>query len=264
MTGLEYASLNINVATGFICAILGLLLYLNVGNSIGKITGLIGLGCGAIAFVLTLVYIIEAGIIFTQHVDGKHYDNFASRYSGVGVRIDSDGGFLKWDDSKKSYVCIFYKKDKEDSLYRRYSDYGNKYLNYNTDIQFAADKKNHKFLFGCQYVGGDPNTNFPLGTATSFYETCKLLDEGTNYPSNKEKIPYYSSSTLTEKEGDCDKILYIDSTSYTNYGNKNKYDKYVTTLVLGCFIMLLDIALALFGFLLFKEGNGSSGSVAIK
>jgi hypothetical protein len=30
-----------------------------------------------------------------------------------------------------------------------YSDYGNKYLNYNSDIQFAADKKNNKFLFGC-------------------------------------------------------------------------------------------------------------------
>lgn len=263
MTGLEYASLNINVATGFICAILGLLLYLNVGNSIGKITGLIGLGCGAIAFVLTLVYIIEAGIIFTQHVDGKYYKDFPTRYNGVGVRIDSDGAFLKWDDSKKSYVCIFYKKDKEDSLYRRYSDYGNKYLNYNTDIQFAADKKNYKFLFGCQY-GLDPHTSFRQGTATSFYETCKLLDEGTNFSNNKEKFIYKSSSTSTEKEGDCDKILYIDSTSYTNYSNKNKYDKYVTTLVLGCFIMLLDIALALFGFLLFKEGNGSSGSVAIK
>ena len=141
MTGLEYASLNINMASGFICAILGLLLYLNVGNSIGKITGLIGLGCGAIAFVLTLVYIIEAGIIFTQHVDRKNYNIFAFRYSDVGARIDSDGAFLKGDDSKKSYVCIFYKKDKEDSLYRRYSDYGNKYLNYNSDIQFAADKK---------------------------------------------------------------------------------------------------------------------------
>ena len=59
MTGLEYASLNINVATGFICAILGLLLYLNVGNSIGKITGLIGLGCGAIAFVLILFILLK-------------------------------------------------------------------------------------------------------------------------------------------------------------------------------------------------------------
>ena len=91
-----------------------------------------------------------------------------------------------------------------------------------------------------------------------------MLDEGTNYSNNKEKFSYKSSLTSTEKKGDCDKILYIDSTSYTNYGYKNKYDKYVTTLVLGCFIILLDIALALFGFLLFKEGNGSSGSVVIK
>jgi hypothetical protein len=91
-----------------------------------------------------------------------------------------------------------------------------------------------------------------------------LLDEGTNYSNNKEKFQYHSSLTSKEKEGDCDKILYIDSNSFTNYGNKNKYDKYATILVLGCFIILLDIALALFGFLLFKEGNGSSGSVVIK
>jgi hypothetical protein len=53
------------------------------------------LNYGAIAFVLTLVYIIEAGIIFTQHVDRKNYNIFAFRYSGVEVRIDSDGAFLK-------------------------------------------------------------------------------------------------------------------------------------------------------------------------
>ena len=261
MVGLEYASLNINVVCGFTCALLGLLLYLNVGSSIGKITGLIGLGSGAIAFVLTLVYIIESGIIFTQHVDNKKYKDFSDIYGSAHVRIDSDGAFLEWDDSKKSYVCIFYKKDKKDSLYRRFSDYGNKYLNYNTDIQFALDKKNYKYLYGCNYQ----NSLTSLATgATSFYEACKILDEEkAQYPTNKEKLSYKSSLTATQKEGDCDKILYINS-SYDDYEKKNIYDKFVTTIVLGCFIILLDIGLAVFGFLLFKEGNGTSGSVAIK
>ena len=267
MVGLEYASLNINVVCGFICAILGLLLYLNAGNSIGKITGLIGLGSGVVAFVLTLVYIIESGIIFTQHIDGKYYKGYSIRYSGAKARIDSDGAFLEWDDSKKSYVCIFYKKDKQDSLYRRYSDYGNKYINYNSDIEFATEKKNYKYNGGCQYSAGEPNSNFKLtlsGVIYNFYESCKLLDEGKiNYPASKEKISYYPPSS-TQKEGDCDKIFYLDSNSNTDYEYKNKYDKYVTSLVLGCFIILLDIGLAVFGFLLFKEGNGTSGSVAIK
>lgn len=271
MVGLEYASLNINVVCGFTCAVLGLLLYLNVGNNIAKITGLIGLGSGAIAFVLTFVYIVESGIIFTQDVVGKDYDNsFGSEYGyNTHARIDSDGAFLEWDDSRKSYVCIFYKKDKKDSLYRRYSDYGNKYLNYNSDIEFATEKKNYKYTGGCAFPN-EPNTDFHLqdskGVSHNFYESCKLLDEkDTKYNNgNDEKISYYSSPPSAQKEGDCDKIFYIDSSSNSDYTKQNEYDKYVTSLVLGCFIILLDIGLALFGFLIFKEGNGGSGSVAIK
>ena len=266
MTGLEYASLNINVFCGFTCAILGLLLYLNV-NNFGKITGLIGLGSGAVAFVLTLVYIIESGIIFTQHVVDKNYKSFSLRYNNAKARIDSDGAFLEWDDSKNSYVCIFYKKDNEDSLYRRYSDYGNKYLNYNSDIKFATERKNYKYNGGCQYTGGEPSSNFNLllsGVTYNFYESCKLLDEGKiKYSTSNAKTPYYPPSS-TQKEGDCDKRFYIDSSREDDYDFQNQYDKYVTSLVLGCFIILLDIGLAIFGFLLFKEGNDTSGPVSIK
>lgn len=269
MIGLEYASLNINIVCGFTCALLGLLLYLNVGNNIGTITGLIGLASGVIAFVLTLVYIIESGIIFTQHVVNKDYQRYSNPYNNAGVRIDSDGAALEWDDSKKSYVCIFYKKDNEDSLYRRYSDYGNKYLNYNSDVQFAIIKKNYKYIdasYSCQYQGDPIHSPGSIVTgANSFYEICKMLDEkdiqlgyGAN---NDEKKPYYSSSTSSQKEGDCDKLFY---TSGSDYEKKNQYDIYVTSIVLGCFIILLDIGLAVFGFLLFKEGNGTSGSVSIK
>ena len=269
MIGLEYASLNINIVCGFTCALLGLLLYLNAGNNIGTITGLIGLASGVIAFVLTLVYIIESGIIFTQHVVKKDYQSYSNPYNNAGVRIDSDGAALEWDDSKKSYVCIFYKKDNEDSLYLRYSDYGNKYLNYNSDVRFAINKKNYKYIddsYSCQYQG-DP-IHFPgsiVAGATSFYEICKMLDEKDiqlAYGANRnEKKPYYSSSTSSQKEGDCDKLFY---TSGSDYEKKNQYDIYVTSIVLGCFIILLDIGLAVFGFLLFKEGNGTSGSVSIK
>ena len=269
MIGLEYASLNINIVCGFTCALLGLLLYLNAGNNIGAITGLIGLGSGVIAFVLTLVYIIESGIVFTQHVINKNYQNYLNPYNNANVRIDSDGAVLEWDDSKKSYVCIFYKKDNEDSLYRRYSDYGNKYLNYNSDVRFAIDKKNYKYIgdtYSCQYRGDAINNPGSIVSgASSFYEICKMLDEkviqladGAN---NDEKRPYYSSSTSSQKEGDCDKLFL---TSGSDYEKKNQYDKYVTSIVLGCFIILLDIGLAVFGFLLFKEGNGTSGSVSIK
>ena len=64
MLGLEYSAFNINVIFGFICSILGVLLY--SGNNIGKIVGLIGLGTGILGFILTYVYIIYSAIIFVN------------------------------------------------------------------------------------------------------------------------------------------------------------------------------------------------------
>ena len=74
MIELEYTAFNFNIVFGFTCALLGLFNYLKIGN-LGKIVGLIGLGSGIIGFVLTLVYIIYNGIIFTKDVAGKTFIN---------------------------------------------------------------------------------------------------------------------------------------------------------------------------------------------
>ena len=55
MYGLEYSSFIIDLALGFICAQLALLLYFQIGKSFEKITALIGLIGGGIEFILTLV-----------------------------------------------------------------------------------------------------------------------------------------------------------------------------------------------------------------
>ena len=60
----------------------------------------------------------------------------------------------------------------------------------------------------------------------------------------------------------CDKIYKVDFT--TDNENKILYDRWLTSLILSCFIFLFDIGLAIFGFLLFNDSKGSSGSVAIK
>ena len=63
MYGLEYSSLIIDVICGFVCTILGLLHYFDIGKPFEKVTGIIGLATGIIGFVLTLVYVIkEKGI----------------------------------------------------------------------------------------------------------------------------------------------------------------------------------------------------------
>ena len=68
MNGLEYVVSNFNFIFGFVCAFEGFLLYFKIGNlgNDGKYIGLIGLGCGAVGFVLTLVYVIESGLVFTD------------------------------------------------------------------------------------------------------------------------------------------------------------------------------------------------------
>ena len=252
MIGLEYSAFNFNIVFGFTCALLGLFNYLKIGN-IGKIIGIIGLGSGVIGFVLTFVYIIYSGIIFTQDVVGKQFTNLGTIYSRLAAddaelkKIRADGAFAEWDDSKKVYVCLYYEKDNEDSLYLTYSDYGNKHLNYRTKDQYPKENENY------EYYGCDDNY------FSYSYTNCKIADESNN--PNGIKISYFDAPYGTpnrNKKGDCDYLYYYD-TSATDYSKKNIYDRWVTTIVFGCFIFVLDLGLAIFGFLIFKDG-GSSGT----
>ena len=109
-------------------------------------------------------------------------------------------------------------------------------------------KKNYKYM------------SSPNGCRSSLYpswDDCKRLDE-TNNPTSYEENPYYDSSSNTNnKEGECDKIYYYGG---IDVAKQNIYDCWVTTIVLGCFIFVLDIGLAIFGLLLFLDSSGSKGA----
>lgn len=113
------------------------------------------------------------------------------------IRIDSDGAFRKWDSSKQKYTCIFYEKDNSDSVYLKYSDYGNSYLNYRKDIQFLNKENNFKYkdlsLNGCN----DPTSSDP-------FSYCKNLDETTVIDVKRQ----YSDNTKIL--GECDYLYHID------------------------------------------------------
>ena len=242
MVGLEYATLNINVVFGFICAILGLLKY--SGNNLGKIVGILGLFTGVIGFVLNLVYVIYSGIIFNNEVVGKKFDNLANIYNSAFIRTKSDGTYKKWDDSKKKYVCIFYDKENKDSVYARYSDFGNKVFNYNKRIKYPILSREYKYrtiTSGC--------VDLISLNAHSLWEDCKTNDESTEIQS-KYQIKDENGSVKDE----CDKLFAVDS-SLLNGENKNKYDYWVTSIVLCCFVILFHIGLIIFGFVLFRESN---------
>ena len=105
MYGLEYSSLIIDVISGFVCLILGLLHYFDIAKPFEKITGIIGLSTGIIGFILTLVYVCYSGFIFTNDTS----DEF---------KTNDDLAFAQFEDGK-GYKCLFYKEKDEYSIYAK-------------------------------------------------------------------------------------------------------------------------------------------------
>ncbi len=243
MYGLEYASFISDLILGFICALLSLLHFFGVGNNFEKFTGIIGLICGIIGFILTLIYIIYSGYIFT-HDGGINYNSSGPSYSGRFYKLDKDRKYAEWDDSKNQYKCLYYDKDDITALYAKYQDMGKKQYNYHKDFSFPDDDSEYN---GCSFSEDfyDPNASgsSPINQASS-KQLC-------------ENPQYYSSfvHTLTN----CDNLYYKGN---NDFGNKYLYDKWVTTIIFGCFIIALNLGLAIFGFLLFNQTGGSSGFVS--
>ena len=258
MAVLQYIAFNLNIIFGFICAFLGFLMYFHIKNI--EVTGLIGLGCGVIGFVLTLVYVIESGLVFND-IDGS-YD----------LRIDSDGAVLELKDNV--YKCIFYDKNDKFAIFRRFSDYGNKFLNYKKEVAHRGEDKNYEYNqcifsipgFGSNSgygpsssysgSGSSPSSGSNLGLGIlsdyhvtdlfSYNEYCKDLEEKKTL----SKREYYDGST---KLGDCNKLYYFGG--YSGYYNKHHYDFWITSIILSFFILLLNIGIAIFGFLLFNSSG---------
>ena len=236
MVALQYTAANLNIIFGFICAFLGFLIYFDIKNI--EITGLIGLGCGVVGFVLTLVYVIESGLVFNDIDD--QYD----------IRIDSDGAALKLDGNE--YKCIFYDKDDKFALFTRFSDYGNKFLNYNKEVIHRDDDKNYEYKgctfsisdYGNSLFGGNNNMNKLISSNL----ICKNIYEKKITISKRE----YKDDN-GKKVGDCNKLY--DFSYSTDYSKKNLYDRWLTSIILSCCILLFNIGVAIFGFLLFNSSG---------
>ena len=216
--GLEYASLILDVILGFLCLILGLLHYFDVGKPFEKVTGIIGLATGVIQFVLTLVYVCYSGYIFTNDGPGNTYL----------LKADKDGVIATWDESKNQYKCDFYDEDDSDAIYAKYNEMGKKIYNYDKEMY-----KTGSTARSCQYSRGP-------GTYGNFADSCE-----TNG---------YAPGSGSTKINNCDKIYVRLSEDVVN---KYIYDRWVTTIIFACFIIACDIGLAIFGFFLFKsDGSG--------
>ena len=173
----------------------------------------------AIASPSPLAIILVITIIYVGY-SANIFDNDYIRGPGY-EKLYSNRAEYKWKDGK--YVHD-YDEDKltddPDIKYIKYKDLGKKQYNYNT--------KFHKSI-------QDPNSELNKCN-TGFISYTKQIDNGGF------KCEYYWTST----------------SEVTSITNKYKYDRWLTTIILGVLVAACGIGLAIFGVLLFLNGNSSS------
>jgi len=160
MYGLEYSSLIIDIAIGFLCGQLALLHYFQVGKSFEKTTGLIGLIGGAIGFVLTLVYVCYSGYIFNNDVAYGTFDSFGNAH----LKLFPNGAYYK-KEGTSGKVTIFNNDKEYLGQYFKYKDLGDCQYNYNKKLYQAYNyysdncKEDDSVSNNCEYFYPLPADN---------------------------------------------------------------------------------------------------------
>ena len=191
---------------------------------IGFICGLIGLfhlfdlkkdfvsKTGLIGFICGVI-----GFVFTFVYVIFNGIVFTSKYSGE-VERDENGAYAERVDGKSNYYKCLYSDDSGDRYGGRakVSDLNKKQYNYKKDFYSGVSTTciTSSYSYKCTGHVSDPE----FDDASSKYSTCKFL-------------------------------YYIAETGITN---KDKFDRFLTTLILSLIVCLANIGLALFGFLLFR------------
>ena len=217
MHDMEYTAFIFDIVIGFVCGLIGLLHLFDLKKDFVSNTGLIGLGCGFVGFILTFVYIIFNGLVYTNYYDDNRI-----------IKRDGDGIFAELEGDK--YKCKYFDEEgNTHALIAKYSDLGKKQYNY--------EKKRHY---------PDDNDEFDK-------TECKIsISDANDGCANSE---HYSKTLSSTTFNNC-KYLYL-SEKANGFGNKYLFDRWVTTIIFSCFIIACCIGLAIFGFLLFQSnGSG--------
>ncbi len=144
MYNMEYTSFIFNICIGFSCGLIALLHLMEAKKDFVPKTGLIGLICGVVGFVLSFVYVVYNGIVYTKYYD---YDN-------IVYKKDSEGAFAVLNGDK--YICFYHDEPaNEHSIIAKYSDLIKKQYNYDKDLiasygspKVTACKQNPKVCLG--------------------------------------------------------------------------------------------------------------------
>ena len=126
-----------------------------------------------------------------------------------------------------------------------YNDYDEKDYYEDTDVIYIKFKD-----LGKKQYNYDPELFQASTISDSYYSQCNA-DQNSDL-----------SDLMANKA--CDYLWYTHNSMLKNDNNDNKYlyDRWLTTIIFGIIITICGIAMAIFGFLLFKNSNGSSDDKA--
>ena len=240
MHDMEYTSFIINIILGFLCADLALIHYLGYGKDFEIKTGVIGLIAGIIGFVLALVYVCYSGYIFTEDVANQEIIISLNTYNLEGCipKLYSDGALYKFkvDQNNANAGKYITENENDRSDYAnciRYKDLGKKVYNYDSEYYKKYNDYDNSHSI-------DGNCKIPS------YKDDPLSDYQTTISQIKQS---------TSKRNNCENYYNFPETE-----NKNKdlFDRWLTALILACFVLVCDLGLAFFGLLLCSNFGQSS------
>ena len=165
MYNMEFTSFIFNICIGFSCGLLAFLHLLEAKKDFIPKTGLIGLICGVVGFVLSFVYVVYNGIVYTKYYEYTIY------------KRDSEGAFAVLNGDK--YICFYHDEPaNKHSIIAKFSDLIKKQYNYDKDLiasykspEVRACKKSPTLcLDGKEIVASDitPDSSVPSITKCNY------------------------------------------------------------------------------------------------
>ena len=187
-------------------------------------TEMIGMCCGIIGFILTFVYLVLNGIIYTQYYATNNI-----------YKTDGDGAFAKYTENK-GYKC-FYFNDIGDqrSIIAKYSDYIKSQYNYNKKLSDSF--KNDRIIRSCT---GSSSTLQSCANNEYLKITRSYKDEsGIQMPC--EKLYYLNENSISDQ-------FYLHNISV----------HFLMALLISLLILLCYCGFIYFSFTLSKDGSYTS------
>ena len=184
MYNMEYTSFIFDVVIGFVCGLLGLLHIFEVKKDFVANTGLIGLICGIIGFVLTLVYVIFNGLVFTNN----YSDQGKADENGVFAKMVSAGNYKCLNDDDSGDVL---------SVYAKISELNKKQYNYDKDLYKSyQDEKVDDCIVSVSQCGDDGEINNAYTYGASPTDCPYLYIRGKSTNSNQDLFDRFLTALI--------------------------------------------------------------------